>query len=70
MNTVEIDGITHDVSLFSPEGQGTFSVLLENNRRLKEAELSVTLLKASAITLVNKLKSQITFDESTIAADK
>jgi len=58
MNTVEIDGVTHDVSLFSQEGQQIFAVLLENNKRLKEAETDVTIYKASAITLIDKIKKE------------
>ena len=58
MNTVEIDGVKHDVSLFSQEGQQIFAVLLENNKRLKEAETDVTIYKASAITLIDKIKKE------------
>ena len=58
MNTVEIDGVTHDVSLFSQEGQQIFAVLLENNKRLQEAEIVTSIYKASAMTLIDKLKKE------------
>tara|TARA_R110002020_G_scaffold65744_3_gene173389 strand:- start:2897 stop:3121 length:225 start_codon:yes stop_codon:yes gene_type:complete len=74
MNTVEIDGVTHDVSLFSQEGQQIFAALLENNKRLKEAETDVTIYKASAITLIDRIKKEAveryTTDETPIAAKK
>lgn len=65
MNTIEIDGVNHDVSLFSQEGQQIFAALLENNKRLKQAETDVVLCKASAITLIAKLKEEIS-EESKI----
>tara|TARA_R110000744_G_scaffold358119_1_gene465116 strand:+ start:178 stop:426 length:249 start_codon:yes stop_codon:yes gene_type:complete len=58
MNSVEIDGVTHDVSLFSQEGQQIFAVLLENNKRLQEAEVAVAIYKASAITLIERIKKE------------
>ena len=58
MNTVEIDGVTHDVSLFSQEGQQIFAVLLENNKRLQEAEIATAIYKASAITLIERIKKE------------
>ena len=58
MNTMEIDGVVHDVSLFSQEGQQIFAVLLENNKRLQEAEIVTTIYKASAITLIESLKKE------------
>ena len=58
MNSVEIDGVTHDVSLFSQEGQQIFAVLLENNKRLQEAEIATAIYKASAITLIDSLKKE------------
>jgi hypothetical protein len=70
MNTLEIDGITHDVSLFSPEGQGTFSVLLESNKRLKESQISVALYKAAAVKIIEELKEHLTDDSIIKAADK
>ena len=58
MNTMEIDGVVHDVSLFSQEGQQIFAVLLENNKRLQEAEIVTIIYKASAITLIDSLKKE------------
>ena len=58
MNTMEIDGVVHDVSLFSQEGQQIFAVLLENNKRLQEAEMVTAIYKASAMTLIDKLKKE------------
>tara|TARA_B100000530_G_scaffold298441_1_gene218236 strand:- start:4406 stop:4621 length:216 start_codon:yes stop_codon:yes gene_type:complete len=55
---MELDGVHHDVSLFSQEGQQLFAALLENNQRLKKAETDVVLFKASAITLIAKLKEE------------
>ena len=55
---MEIDGVVHDVSLFSQEGQQIFAVLLGNNKRLQEAEIVATIYKASAITLIDSLKKE------------
>ena len=68
MNTVEMDGSHYDADLLSSEGQSIFSVLAENNRRLKEAQLTVTLYSASGITLMDKLKPHL--KEEAIVAGK
>ena len=59
MNTVEMDGVYYNVDLLSSEGQSIFSVLAENNKRLKESQLTSTLYSASGITLMGELKTHL-----------
>tara|TARA_B100000780_G_scaffold7363_1_gene5512 strand:- start:961 stop:1185 length:225 start_codon:yes stop_codon:yes gene_type:complete len=59
MNTVEMDGVYYNVDLLSSEGQSIFSVLAENNKRLKESQLTSTLYSASGITLMRELKTHL-----------
>lgn len=59
MPTVEMDGSHYDASLLSSEGQSILSVLVENNKRLKETQLTATLYSAAAITLMEELKPHL-----------
>ncbi len=76
MDNVEVDGIKHDVSLLSPEGQSLFSVLLESNKRLKESQVkiiedqkAVAIYKAAAVMLIEELKGHLTDDSIIKAAE-
>ena len=59
MGTVEMDGNYYDASLLSSTGQSILSVLVENNKRLKETQLTATLYSAAAITLMKELKPHL-----------
>jgi len=59
MPTVEMEGSHYDSNLLSSEGQSILSVLIENNKRLKETQLTATLYSAAAITLMKELKPHL-----------
>ena len=61
------DDVTYDVGQLSPEGQSVFGVLVNAQGKLREAELNVTLARASIMTLTGSRDEHLV-DEAIIEA--
>jgi len=54
--------VTYDVGQLSPEGQSVFGVLVNAQGKLREAELNVTLARASIMTLTSSMDEHLVDD--------
>ena len=59
------DDVKYDVNKLSPEGQSVFGILLNAQNKMRNAELEVTLARASIMTL-NQSMSEHLVDEAII----
>ena len=59
--------MTYDVGQLSPEVQSVFGVLVNAQGKLREAELNVTLARASIMTLTGSMDEHLV-DEAIIEA--
>ncbi len=59
------DDVKYDVNKLSPEGQSVFGILLNAQNKMRNAELELTLARASIMTL-NQSMSEHLVDEAII----
>tara|TARA_A100000171_G_scaffold47635_1_gene53920 strand:- start:1500 stop:1742 length:243 start_codon:yes stop_codon:yes gene_type:complete len=63
------DDVKYDVNKLSPEGQSVFGVLLNAQNKMRNAELEVTLARASIMTL-NQSMGEHLVDEAIIETEE
>ena len=63
------DDVRYDVSKLSPEGQSVFGVLINAQNKLRNAELEVTLARASIMTLNGSMGEHLV-DEAIIETEE
>jgi hypothetical protein len=56
------DDVTYDVGRLSSKGQSVFGVLVNAQGKLREAELNVTLSRASIMTLTGSMDEHLVDD--------
>lgn len=69
MSMITVDGVNYETELFTVEGQAIVKALMESEFRLREATMTVTLMQASSMTLVDDLKTNHLTEEAIAAED-
>jgi len=64
MATVTVDDVNYESDLLSDEGRAVLTHLMEADRNLREATLTVGLMQAATVTLIANLKSTHLTDEA------
>jgi len=64
MATVTVDDVNYESDLLSDEGRVVLTHLMEADRNLREATLTVGLMQAATVTLIANLKSNHLTDEA------
>jgi|TARA_A200000159_G_scaffold101138_1_gene93922 alpha-N-acetylglucosamine transferase len=57
---ITVDGCSYDTEKFTAEGKALVRALLEADLKLQEASMTVSLMQAATLTLVNDLKTHLT----------
>ena len=57
MGTVTVDSVAYETDLLSDEGRAIVSHLVEAEKSLREASITVGLMQAATLTLLSDLKS-------------
>mgnify|MGYP000022619417 FL=1 len=64
MAIVTVDEVNYESDLISDEGRAVLTHLMEADRNLREATLTVGLMQAATVTLMANLKSNHLTDEA------
>ncbi len=64
MATVTVDNVKYESDLLSDEGRAVLKHLVEANKKLREATVTVGLMQAASVTLIADLKSNHLTDEA------
>jgi hypothetical protein len=64
MGTVTLDSVTYETDLLSDEGRAIVSHLVEAEKSLREASITVGLMQAATVALLSDLKSNHLTEEA------
>ena len=64
MSAITVDNVKYESDLLSSEGRAVLKHLVEANRKLREARLTVGLMQAASVTLIADLKTNHLTDEA------
>ena len=64
MGTVTVDSVAYETDLLSDEGRAIVSHLVEAEKSLREASITVGLMQAATLTLLSDLKSNHLTEEA------
>jgi len=64
MATVTVDDVNYESDLLSDEGRAVLNHLVEANKNLREASMTVGLMQAATVALMTDLKSNHLTEEA------